>query len=138
MIPQIITYDQICNAVACGVFIGINIIGIYGLITFIKHLYNLKKNQKKNIGIILFLEMRNNMIVFTKKVKDGMLYVKLQSWVGNTKTYETMSKVDNTIDNAENVAKILTIKEYIKNNSDFDFAQEIMSYIPIFEDEENE
>ena len=40
--------------------------------------------------------------------------------------------------NAENVAKIITIKEYIKNNSDFDFAQEIMSYIPIFEDEENE
>lgn len=78
------------------------------------------------------------MIVFTKKVKDGMLYVKLQSWVGNTKTYETMSKVDNTIDNAENVAKIITIKEYIKNNSDFDFAQEIMSYIPTFEDEENE
>lgn len=28
------------------------------------------------------------MIVFTKKVKDGILYVKLQSWVGNTKTYE--------------------------------------------------
>lgn len=78
------------------------------------------------------------MIVFTKKVKDGILYVKLQSWVGNTKTYETMSKVDNTIDNAENLAKIITIKEYIKNNSDFDFAQEIMSYIPIFEDEENE
>lgn len=78
------------------------------------------------------------MIVFTKKVKDGMLYVKLQSWVGNTKTYETMSKVDNTIDNAENVAKIITIKEYIKNNSDFDFEQEIMSYIPTFEDEENE
>lgn len=78
------------------------------------------------------------MIVFTKKVKDDMLYVKLQSWVGNTKTYETISKVDNTIDNAENVAKIITIKEYIKNNSDFDFAQEIMSYIPTFEDEENE
>lgn len=78
------------------------------------------------------------MIVFTKKVKDCMLYVKLQSWVGNTKTYETMSKVDNTIDNAENVAKILTIKEYIKNNSDIEFAKEIMSYIPIFEDEENE
>lgn len=78
------------------------------------------------------------MIVFTKKVKDGILYVKLQSWVGNTKTYETMSKVDNTMDNAENVAKMLTIKEYNKNNSDIEFAQEIMSYIPTFEDEENE
>lgn len=76
------------------------------------------------------------MIVFTKKVKDGMLYVKLQSWVGNTKTYETMSKVDNTMDNAENVAKMLTIKEYNKNHSDIEFVQEIMSYIPIFEDEE--
>lgn len=78
------------------------------------------------------------MIVFTKKVKDGMLYVKLQSWLGNTKTYETMSKVDNTMDNAENVAKMLTIKEYNKNHSDIEFVQEIMSYIPTFEDEENE
>lgn len=76
------------------------------------------------------------MIVFTKKVKDCMLYVKLQSWVGNTKTYETMAKVDNTMDNAENVAKMLTIKEYNKNHSDIEFVQEIMSYIPIFEDEE--
>lgn len=76
------------------------------------------------------------MIVFTKKVKDGMLYVKLQSWVGNTKTYETMAKVDNTMNNAENVAKMLTIKEYNKNHSDIEFVQEIMSYIPIFEDEE--
>lgn len=78
------------------------------------------------------------MIVFTKKVKDGMLYVKLQSWIGNTKTYETMAKVDNTMNNAENVAKMITIKEYNKNHSDIEFVQEIMSYIPIFEDEENE
>ena len=76
------------------------------------------------------------MIVFTKKVKDGMLYVKLQSWIGNTKTYETMAKVDNTMNNAENVAKMITIKEYNKNHSDIEFVQEIMSYIPIFEDEE--
>lgn len=47
MIPQIITTGQICNAVACGVFIGIQIIGIYGIITFIKHLYNLKKTKRK-------------------------------------------------------------------------------------------
>ena len=78
------------------------------------------------------------MIVFTKKVKDGMLCVKLQSWVGNTKTYETMAKVDNTLDNAENIAKMLTIHDYYKNHSDIEFVQEIMSYIPIFEDEENE
>ncbi len=78
------------------------------------------------------------MIVFTKKVKDGMLYVKLQSWVGNTKTYETMATVDNTMENAENVAKMITIKDYHKNHSDIEFVQEIMSYIPIFEDEENE
>lgn len=77
------------------------------------------------------------MIVFTKKVKDGMLYVKLQNWVGNTKTYETMAKVDNTMNNAENVAKMITIKEYHKNYSDIEFVQEILSYIPIFEDEEN-
>lgn len=78
------------------------------------------------------------MIVFTKKVKDGMLCVKLQSWVGNTKTYETMAKVDNTMENAENIAKMITIKEYNKNHSDIEFVQEIMSYIPIFEDEEKE
>lgn len=77
------------------------------------------------------------MIVFTKKVKDGMLYVKLQNWVGNTKTYETIAKVDNTMNNAENVAKMITIKEYHKNHSDVEFVQEILSYIPIFEDEEN-
>jgi len=78
------------------------------------------------------------MIVFTKKVKDGMLYVKLQSWVGNTKTYETMATVDNTMNNAENVAKMLTIKEYHKNHNYIEFVEEIISYIPIFEDEENE
>lgn len=48
MIPQIITTGQICNAVACGVFIGIQIIGIYGIITFIKHLSNLKKPKEKH------------------------------------------------------------------------------------------
>lgn len=46
MIPQIITTDQMCNTVACGVFIGIQIIGIYGIITFIKYLYNLKKPKE--------------------------------------------------------------------------------------------
>lgn len=43
MFPQIITADQMCNAYAWGIFIGIQIIGIYGMITFIKYLYNLKK-----------------------------------------------------------------------------------------------
>ena len=32
----------------------------------------------------------------------------------------------------------MNIKEYNKNHSDIEFAQEIMSYIQIFEDEENE
>lgn len=42
MLPQIITADQMCNAVALCVFIGIQIIGIYAMITFIKYLCNLK------------------------------------------------------------------------------------------------
>ena len=48
MIPQIITTVQICNAVAFGVFTVIQIIGIYGMIAFIKHLYNLKKPKEKH------------------------------------------------------------------------------------------
>lgn len=46
MLPQIVSTDQMCNAVAWGVFIGIQIIGIYGIITFIKYLYNLKKPKE--------------------------------------------------------------------------------------------
>lgn len=76
------------------------------------------------------------MIVFTKRVEDGRLYVKIQDWIGNTKTYEDETWVECGFDNAEELAKISLVKDYFRNKSDLEFVNNIINYIPTFDDEE--